>query len=168
LACFARDPEFQNKATMFWGREYDSSCQDYADTHGVDNIGELCGPLARSAEFVSTPLLVLTSYYDPVIAAIHGCEDTFADLGTKQWQDFKERWINGMKKELDNLRSAKPEIALYVTSCEIHCMTYQYPNMKVEQETINNFISRWLAGDGKTPQHALDRSHDSNPTCPVD
>ena len=73
-----------------------------------------------------------------------------------------------MRKELDSLISAKPEIGLYVTSCEIHCMTHQYPSMKVDQETVNNFIARWLAGDARTPQHALDKTTASNPTCPVD
>ena len=95
--CFARDPEFQNKATRFWGRDYDQSCLTYASTHEVANIGELCGPLARSAEFVSSPLLILTSYYDPVIAAIHGCEENYEELGRNEWQNFKVTFLAAHK-----------------------------------------------------------------------
>ena len=73
-----------------------------------------------------------------------------------------------MKAELDSIRTSKPEVALYVTNCVIHCMTSEWPNIKVEQQTIAGFISSWLAGDGKTGQYAVDGITSSNPTCPVE
>jgi len=165
--CFARDPEFQNKATELWGRKYDQSCQDHADNNNVENVGELCGALARSIQFISTPFLLMTNYFDPAITIIHGCEQTYEAQGDTALENFKDRWITGMKTEIDNLRSSKPEVALYVTNCVIHCMTYEFPNIKVEQQTIYGFISRWLAGDGKTAQHAVDGIASSNPTCGI-
>jgi len=166
--CFARDPEFQNMGTQLWGRKYDQSCQDHAVTNNVDNVGELCGALARSIQFISTPFLLMTNYFDPAITIIHGCEQTYEAQGDTAFQNFKDRWINGMKAELDSIRTSKPEVALYVTNCVIHCMTYEWPNIKVEQQTIAGFISSWLAGDGKTAQHAVDGITSSNPTCPVE
>jgi len=166
--CFARDAEFQNQVTQFWGRKYDQSCQDHADSNNVANVGELCGPLARSLQFVTSPLLLMTSFFDPAITIVHGCEGTYEAQGGAAYQNFKDRWMNGMKQELDSLKSAKPEIALYVPNCVIHCMLYQFPNMLVEQQSIYSFVSSWLAGDGRTAQHAVDGISSANPTCPAD
>ena len=74
--------------------------------------------------------------------------------------------MSGMKKELDNLKSSKPELALYVPNCIIHCMTYEFPEIRVDQQSIFGFLSSWLEGDGTTAQHALDGITEANPTCP--
>ena len=72
-----------------WGRKYDQSCQDHADTNNVDNVGELCGALARSIQFISTPFLLMTSYFDPAITIIHGCEQTYEAQGDAALESFK-------------------------------------------------------------------------------
>ena len=41
--CYAREPEFQNSATEFWGRQLDQSCVEAATSSGETNIGEACG-----------------------------------------------------------------------------------------------------------------------------
>jgi len=169
--CFARDPQFQNKATEFWGRKYDQSCQEFADNTGVKNVGELCGVLARSLEFVSSPILVMTPFFDPAITIIHGCQESYEEQGDQEFEKFKERWMTGHKKEVDNLMSTKPEIAFFVPNCVIHCMTYGYPDLSVknsvtgQQTGIAGFISGWLAGDGKSPLYAVDEITITNPTC---
>jgi len=166
--CFARDPEFQNKGTQFWGRIYDKSCQSYADTNNVKNIGELCGTQARTLPFVTTPFLLMTPYFDPVIAAIHGCMEEYEGQGGAALRRFKSRWVNGMKAELGSLKSSKTDLSLFVPNCDIHCMTWDVQKMKVKQQTQHQFISSWLASDGRTAQYAMDEPDAQNPTCDVD
>ena len=73
---------------------------------------------------------------------------------------------------MSDLTAARPDIALYVPYCELHCMTYQAAGLAVteqetgQQEGVADFISGWLAGDGRTEHHAVDDITLVNPTCP--
>ena len=91
---------------------------------------------------------------------------------TRAGQDFRLRWTSGHAAAVSDLTAARPDIALYVPYCELHCMTYYAAGLAVtEQETgqqvgVADFISGWLAGDGRAEHHAVDDITLVNPTCP--
>ena len=72
--CANRAPGFQNHLTEFWGREMDKSCLEFAAEQGVEDVGELCGLTTNFAQFITTPLAILSSHEDSAFTHDFGCE----------------------------------------------------------------------------------------------
>ena len=62
------------------------SCLEFAATEAVENVGELCGVTSRFAQFVTTPLMILSSHEDSVFTNAFGCAPK---LGTPEYEAFR-------------------------------------------------------------------------------
>ena len=118
--------------------------------------------VSRSVRHITTPLLILSSHLDLGVTYSSGCGDVSAE--------FQARWKAGHAKEVEDLMTARPDIAFYAPNC-IHsgCMAWDYlvPQHETgERIGVLDFIKNWLRGDGRTPQHANDDVMVDNPTCP--
>ena len=169
--CYAREPEFQNSATEFWGRQLDQSCVEAANSSGETNIGEACGSAGGAVPHISSPLLVMSDHFDHGIMEIFGCEEMWGEPDTPDYEDFRLRWTTGHARVVSELGSARPDIAMFAPYCEIHCMTYEDASMTVggaesgQQVGVADFLRSWLEGDGRAPHHAVDEISTWNPTC---
>jgi len=164
--CGLNNPDFQKQLAQRMGTVFDSSCTEYAANNSNDNVAALCGVTARNVRYITTPLLIMSSHLDPTIAPYFGCGNVSAE--------FFAKWAAGHAKEVFDLMTDRPDIAFYSPNCQtLHCMMYGYPDLRVaQQETgeqigVADFINKWLTGDGKTPQHAIDDVTVANPTCPA-
>jgi len=165
--CRTRDPGYQNYLTEFWGRVEDKSCMEYAEANGVENVGELCGLTANFAQFVTTPLLILSSHEDSSFAHIFGCEPR---PGTPEHDEFRTDWMAAHSELVMELMADFPEIAFFAPNCRIHGVGGHREIMVTEDESgekvnVRTFISHWLSGDGHQPIHANDDVTVDNPTC---
>lgn len=169
--CETRQPGFQAATTALWGRQLDQSCLQFAADTGVADPDLLCGAHSTSVPHVSTPLLLATPHFDRVITAIYACEEAVGAEGSPAFNALLSAWSAAHMRDITALTVARPDIAVYAPNCWLHCLTNAYPTMKVtEAQTgqrigLGPFITKWLAGDGRSPQHANDDIATTNPTC---
>ena len=76
----------------------------------------------------------------------------------------------GHQQEVMELMEDQPQIAFFAPNCRVHGMVGNPHITVVENETgqlthIADFIAKWLAGDGRSPQHANDDPTVVNPSC---
>merc|ERR1711936_539155 len=113
--CHSRAPGYENWLTEFWGKVMDKSCLEFAAEQGVENVGELCGVTSKFLEFVTTPLLVLSSHEDSAFTNAFGCEPH----GTEQAQ-FRAEWMAAHSMLVTELMVEFPEIAFFAPNCRMH------------------------------------------------
>jgi len=163
--CPSRDPGYQNYLTKFWGRVEDASCLEYAKAAGVENVGELCGVAARFTQFITSPLLILTTHEDAVFTSVFGCQPGPAQPDHEQ---FKVEWMAAHSELVMEYMADFPQIAFFAPNCRTHVIMYHPEISVVEEESgelvdVNTFISHWLEGEGRN--HANDEVTVENPTC---
>jgi len=115
--CYSRAPDYQNFLTEFWARQADQSCLEFAATEAVENVGELCGVTSRFAQFVTTPLMVLSSHEDSVFTSAFGCAPK---LGTPEYEAFRTEWMAAHSLDVTRLQVEFPEIAFFAPNCRLH------------------------------------------------
>jgi len=168
--CANRAPGFQNHLTEFWGREMDKSCLEFAAEQGVEDVGELCGLTTNFAQFITTPLAILSSHEDSAFTHDFGCEP---DPHSPEHEQFRAEWMAAHNEQATALMVDFPEIAFYAPNCRMHTLVNPRSeemlvegNESGEATNVQTFVRTWLEGDGRTHQHAIDDITKENPTCP--
>jgi len=161
--CSNREPGYQDYLSQFWAREEDKSCLQFAQDNSVENIGELCGVLARFLEFITTPLALLTSHEDAVFIAGMGCLANSPDH-----DQFREEWMAAHSELVLEYSAKFPEMSWFAPNCRTHVIM-NHPDMAVmEEETgamtdVFTFVTEWLTEDRQVV--ANDDIYTNNPTC---
>jgi len=163
--CANREPSYQNYLTEFWKRVEDKSCLQFANENNIENIGELCGVLANSLEFITTPLAMLTSHEDAVFTGAFGCQPF---PNSPEHEEFRERWMAAHSELITFYMEEFPEMAWFAPNCKTHVIM-NHPTMAVKMDLtgelvdVFTFVSRWL--DGESELYANDDVTIENASC---
>jgi len=125
-----------------------------------------CSVFSSLYNYITTPLMVVASYVDPVVRG--PCTPEL-----NQDQEFWNRWKQEVYAMALKYVEDKPQNAIFLANCPLHVkvkIPFAWAEMDVPlvdgegTEVYMNVVHNWLTGDG--PYQAIDLPSTQNTKCP--